>query len=110
MATGRQTTRRRSAHRNSKKAQQRRFRITFISIGLILILAAGILMFQTGKLTHQQAVYKAQASELQKDIKEEKAKTTELKKAEVTSDSYIESEARKRLGLVYKDEILIKQK
>lgn len=112
MATGKQTTRRRSAHRNLKKAQQRRFRITFISIGLILILAAGILMFQTGKLTHQQAVYKAQASELQKDIKEEEAKTTELKKkkAEVTSDSYIESEARKRLGLVYKDEILIKQK
>lgn len=112
METSRQKPRKRYARRTSAKEQKKRLRLTFAGIGLILILAAGILGFRTAQLNQQKAVYAAQAEQLQADIEDEKERSEELlkKKLEVTSDTYIESEARKRLGLVREDEVLIKRK
>lgn len=109
---GRKTTRRRFARRPSAKEQKKRLRLTFAGIGLILILAAGILVFQTTRLNQQKAAYAAQVEQLQSDIEKEENRKEELlqKKMEVTSDTYIESEARKRLGLIREDEVLIKRK
>lgn len=99
-------------HRASLKAQKKRIRQTAITICLLLVFAAGFLAFRTIHLNQQKAEYKAQIELLEQDIAKEEEQTELLKqkKVEVTSDSYIESEARKRLGLVYEDEIIIKRK
>lgn len=112
METSRKKPRKRYARRTSAKEQKKRLQLTFAGIGLILILAAGILGSQTLRLNQQKAAYTAQAEQLQSDIEDEENRNEELlkKKLEVTSDTYIESEARKRLGLVREDEILIKRK
>lgn len=112
METSRKKPRKRYARRTSAKEQKKRLQLTFAGIGLILILAAGILGSQTLRLNQQKAAYTAQVEQLQSDIEDEENRNEELlkKKLEVTSDTYIESEARKRLGLVREDEILIKRK
>lgn len=112
METSRTKPRKRYARRPSAKEQKKRLQLTFAGIGLILILTAGILGFRTTRLNQQKAVYAAQAEQLQSDIEDEKNRNEELlkRKLEVTSDTYIESEARKRLGLVREDEVLIKRK
>ncbi len=104
--------RRRYARRPSAKEQKRRLRLTFTAIALVVILAAGIMGFQTVRLNQQKAAYMAQVEQLQSDIEDEEARQKELikKKIEVTSDAYIESEARKRLGLIHEDELLLKRK
>lgn len=98
--------------RQSAKDQKRRLRLTIAGIGLIIILAAGILGFQTIRLNQQKASYAAQVEQLESDIETEELQKKELikKKIEISSDDYIESEARKRLGLIHKDEIIIKRK
>lgn len=112
METSRKKPRRRYSRRPSAKEQKKRLRLTFAGIGLILILAAGILVFQTNRLNQQKAVYAAQIEQLQSDIEDEEIRNEELtiKQKEVSSDTYIESEARKRLGLIREDEVLIKRK
>ncbi|MDD7388353.1 MAG: septum formation initiator family protein [Lachnospiraceae bacterium] len=112
MDTNKRKPRRKYARRISAKEQKKRLRLTFTGIGLILILAAGILGFQTSRLNQQKAAYTAQVEQLQSDIEDEQERQQELlkKKIEVSSDAYIESEARKRLGLVREDEVLIKRK
>lgn len=112
MDTSKRKPRRRYARRPSAKEQKKRLRLTFAAIGLILVLAAGILGFQTAQINQQKAAYTAQVEQLQSDIEDEQNRQQELlkKKIEVTSDAYIESEARKRLGLVREDEVLIKRK
>lgn len=100
------------ARRPSAKMQKKRMRRTFAGIALIIVLAAGIMGFQTIRLNQQKAAYLSQAAQLQSDIEEEEARQKELlkKKIEVNSDAYIESEARKRLGLIHEDELLLKRK
>ncbi|MGN0293314.1 MAG: septum formation initiator family protein [Lachnospiraceae bacterium] len=112
MDTDKRKPRRRYTRRTSAKEQKRRLRLTFAGIGLILVLAACILGFQTVRINQQKAAYTAQVEQLQADIEDEQNRQQELlkKKIEVTSDAYIESEARKRLGLVREDEVLIKRK
>lgn len=112
METSRKKPRKRYTRRPSAKEQKKRLQLTFAGIGLILILAAGILAFQTTRLNQQKAFYTAQVEQLQSDIEDEEARKQELlkKKIEVSSDAYIESEARKRLGLIREDEVLIKRK
>lgn len=112
METSRKKPRRRYSRRPSAKEQKKRIQLTFAGIVLILILAAGILIFQTRQLNQQKAVYAAQVEQLQSDIEDEEIRNEELnkKKKEVSSDAYIESEARKRLGLIREDEVLIKRK
>ena len=112
MDTTKRKPRRRYARRPSAKEQKKRLRLTFAAMGLILVLAAGILGFQTAQINQQKAAYTAQVEQLQSDIEDEQNRQQELlkKKIEVTSDAYIESEARKRLGLVREDEVLIKRR
>ncbi|MCI7098404.1 MAG: septum formation initiator family protein [Lachnospiraceae bacterium] len=112
MDTTKRKPRRRYARRTSAKEQKKRLRLTFAAMGLILVLAAGILGFQTAQINQQKAAYTAQVEQLQSDIEDEQNRQQELlkKKIEVTSDAYIESEARKRLGLVREDEVLIKRR
>lgn len=112
METSRKKPRKKYTRRPSAKEQKKRLQLTFAGIGLILILAAGILGFQTTRLNQQKAFYAAQVEQLQSDIEDEEARKQELlkKKIEVSSDAYIESEARKRLGLIREDEVLIKRK
>lgn len=112
MDTNKRKPRRKYARRPSAKEQKKRLRLTFAGIGLILVLAAGILGFQTARINQQKAAYTAQVEQLQSDIEDEQNRQQELlkKKIEVSSDAYIESEARKRLGLVREDEVLIKRK
>lgn len=104
--------RKRYVRRPSAKDQKKRIRLTFIGIGLIIILAAGILGFQTNRLTQQKEAYTVQMEQLQSDIEDENARQKELekKKDEVNSRDYIEAQARKQLGLAYEDEVLVKQR
>lgn len=112
MKKNNRNSRKRYVRRPSAKDQKKRLRLTFMGIGLIIMLAAGLLGFQTNRLNQQKKAYTAQVEQLQSQIEDEEARQDELmkKKLEVTSDAYIESEARKRLGYVYEDEILVKRK
>ena len=112
MSIERNSARRKYMRRSSAKEQKRHLRNTFLCIGLLLIFAAGLLVYKTGQLQIQKQQYITQTEQLKAEIEKEESRKEELlrKKAEVSSDAYIESEARKRLGYVHKDEILIKRK
>lgn len=112
MSTKRNSTGKKYIRRSSAREQKRHLRITFLCIGLLLVFAAGLLIYKTGQLQIQKQHYITQTEQLNAEIEKEESRKEELlrKKAEVSSDAYIESEARKRLNYVHKDEILIKRK
>ncbi|MGN0268490.1 MAG: septum formation initiator family protein [Lachnospiraceae bacterium] len=112
MSTEKNSARRKYVRRSSAREQKRHLRMTFLGIGLLLIFAAVLLVYKTGQLQIQKQQYVTQTEQLKAEIEKEESRKEELlrKKTEVSSDAYIESEARKRLNYVHKDEILIKRK
>ena len=106
MAQEQRARRREYRRRIPEKDLRKKTRRTIFAIALILVLAASILGYRTAQLYKQKASYTAQVQKLEEQIEQESIRHNELlrKKEEVTSDSYIEAQAREKLGLIYKGE------
>ena len=99
--------------RKGKKKRKKRILAPYMKlvIALVMICCAGILA-NTFRISRQIAQYEAVRQEVNTRISEEKAEQEELKAkvSEMGSDSYIEQQAREKLGLVYDNEIIFKKR
>lgn len=114
MAHEQREKRREYRRRIPEKDLKKKTRRTIFVIALILVLAASMLGYKTMQLYRQKTSYAAQVERLEEQIKEESIRHNDLlrKKEEVTSDDYIEAQAREKLGLIYdgEDEYIIRQR
>ncbi len=80
-------------------------------VGILAIFVL-VMMNRVLSLYHTQSRYEVQASEIKDKIEEEKQRTKDLESYadEVKTPEYIESIARSKLGLVYDNEIVFKEK
>ncbi len=80
-------------------------------IAFVVLILFGIVAFRKIDLEKQSVQAKQKIEELDAQIAEEKERTEEIKNLEayVHTKRYIEDVAREKLGLVYKDEIILKQ-
>lgn len=89
-----------------RRALQHKLSILLIS-GVVVIL--GITLWGASiSLNAKKQEYKAQEAELEKQLKEEEARSEEINELEeyVGTDEYVEDVAKDKLGLVYPNEIL----
>ncbi len=80
-------------------------------IAFVVLILFGIVAFRKIDLEKRSVQAKQKIEELDAQIAEEKERTEEIKNLEayVHTKRYIEDVAREKLGLVYKDEIILKQ-
>lgn len=99
--------RRRVAYR---KRYQNRFGMFLVSLVVVLILI--LVEVRSLELQDKIDARKAEAAQLEAQIEAESRRTEEINRfgKEVQTKGYIERIAREKLGLVYEDEILFKQK
>lgn len=92
------------------KKRVRRNQSSVRGICLVLLLLCGVCGVGSISLKQKERVLLAQETELQGKIKEEKARTEEIKelKEYVGTDAYVEDVAREKLGLVHENEIVFK--
>ena len=100
-------SRRRVAYR---KRYQNRFGMFLVSLVVVLILI--LVEVRSLELQDKIDARKAEAAQLEAQIEAESRRTEEINRfgKEVQTKGYIERIAREKLGLVYEDEILFKQK
>lgn len=93
-----------------REANVRRNRRTCLFALVITLILCTSLLVQTYRMNQDNKEAQAKYESLQTQATSESKKGDELeeKREYVRSDAYIESIARERLGLVKKDEILIK--
>lgn len=105
MAGIKQKSRRR---RQTKRVQSHKRSVLAIS-GVILLL---VVMVSVNGMTlrAKEKTYQAQEVELEKQIEEEKARTSEIDELEkyVGTDEYVEEVAKEKLGLVHENEIIFR--
>ncbi|WMJ90557.1 FtsB family cell division protein [Anaerocolumna sp. MB42-C2] len=81
-------------------------------IAVMVLLVCGIVSYNRQELDKANAKSTARIAELKGNIEQEKEQAKEIKekKAYMQTKKYVEEMARKKLGLVYKDEIIFKAK
>ena len=93
-----------------RKRVQNRFSMFLVTLVVVLLL----ILVQMGSMELQRKidVKAAEAALLEAQIEAERAREQEIENfgKEVQTKGYIENVAREKLGLVYEDEILFKQK
>lgn len=97
----------RAKRRSSVLRQHKR---SVMIICAILVMLTGTLSVNAVGLYRKNEVYKQQEVELRTQIKEEKARSKEVKEYEayVKTDEYIKSVAEEKLGLVDPNEIIFR--
>ena len=112
MAETTRTIKRRYSRRITEQEEKRRKLLTLAGIVVILMMAGGMLFYRSARLSEERVRYQTQIEKLETELEAAKQREVELtmRKIEITSDDYIEEEARYRLGLVHDNEILIKRK
>ncbi|MBQ4559176.1 MAG: septum formation initiator family protein [Tyzzerella sp.] len=85
-------------------------RLSILLIICVIVVLGVTLSVASISLHKKNQGYKAQETELQKQLEEEKARAEEIDELEkyVGTDEYIEDVAKDKLGLVYPNEILFK--
>jgi len=80
-------------------------------IAFVVLILFGIIAFRKIELEKRSVQAKQKIESLDAQIAEEKERTDEIKNLEayVHTKRYIEDVAREKLGLVYEDEIILKQ-
>ena len=82
------------------------------TIGCIVVLLLLIMSFQIVKLYYKNQDYAAREAELTKQLEQEKDRADQLSEYEkyIGSQEYVEDAAKSKLGLVYDNEIIFKEK
>ncbi len=100
---------------NTKKPKKRLTRaernrkLIFTGIAVFLLAAVGI---QMGRLYQKKLSYEAEVEAYQEQLAAEQERQEELIEYEIytQSDEYVENEARTKLGQVYENEIIFREK
>lgn len=101
-----------SIHRARLERDRRKGRRLIFGVSAIVLAVVCILTVQISHLNSKNEDYKEQEEQLSQELKEEKQRTAELKNEQkyVKSKKYIEDQARSKLGMAYKNEIIFKEK
>ncbi len=93
-----------------KNLKKRKNGIIVITMAVLALFA--VLFYKGIDLQREKAALQEKVRELRVEKQEEDERTEELKarQAYMTTKNYIEDVAREKLGLVYKDEIIFKEK
>lgn len=97
------------AKRRSRWRLQRH-RGSVFAISAVVLLLFIVVSMSSISLRAKEAEYQAQEEELKQQLKEEKARTEEIKELGeyVGTDEYVEDVAKEKLGLIHEDEIILK--
>lgn len=95
--------------RRKKKKQNRAGKLCISCMVMVMIL---ILSIQIVRLYGKNEEYKVQQKQLEAQLEDEQQRSKDLQEQEkyVGSKQYIEDTAKSKLGMVYKDEIVFKEK
>ena len=96
----------------SERTKRRRQSNGMISISLIVLVFLVVMGVQIVKLKEQEKNYAKQESQLKEQLAGETQRAEELSVLEkyMQTTSYIEDVAKNKLGLVYENEIIYKEK
>lgn len=83
-----------------------------VCITLIVLMLVGVMSVQIVSVYGRNQAYQAQEAELEAQLESEKARKKELKEYEkyINTKEYIEEVAKTKLGLVYSNEVIFKEK
>ncbi|MCI8992650.1 MAG: septum formation initiator family protein [Eubacterium sp.] len=81
-------------------------------VSVVVFLLAGVMLIRMAVLYQKNEDYKQQEVQLSEQIKEETDRQKELEdyQSYVQSDQYVERTAKSKLGLLYENEIVFKEK
>ncbi len=94
-------------NRRKKKRPANRNYIFAISVILVLVLSV-----QMARLYQKNKTYESQEDALRQELEEEQAKGQELSEYEeyINSQEYVENTAKQKLGMIYNNEIIFREK
>lgn len=98
--------------RKKQKQHVSRYRRSMLAVSAVIILLMAVVSVNAISLREKDRVYRAQETELKKQIEEEKERAAEIDALEkyVGTDEYVEEVAKDKLGLVNENEIIFKAK
>ena len=108
----REKARRSSAERTRMRRRKKQNKSSMVCITLIVLMFVGVLSVQIISVYGRNQSYQVQEEELQSQLESQQSRQKELKEYEkyVTTREYIEQVAKTKLGLVYPNEIIFKEK
>ncbi len=108
----REAARRSGAQRTRMRRRRQQNKASMICITLIVLILTGVTSVQIVSVYDRNQEYKKKEAELQSKVEEEEQRKEELEEYGefVTTKEYIEQMAKKKLGLVYPNEIIFKEK
>ena len=108
----RERARKSSAERTRMRRRSRQNKSSMACISLIVLMLVGVMSVQIVSAYSRNQSYQAQEEELEAQLESEKARKKELEeyKKYVNTKEYIEQVAKAKLGLVYPNEVIYKEK
>ncbi len=108
----RNEARKAGAHRTRMRRKRRQNKSSVLCIALISLMLLGVMAVQILSLYGRNQFYEVKEEEPQAQLESEQQRQQELKEYEeyVKTKDYIEQTAKSKLGLVYPDEIIFKEK
>ncbi len=96
--------------RMAKERRQRRARKLYIFFGMVILM--GLLSMQMLNLYHKKVQYEALEAAQEEELQAQMDRSEELKQYEeyTKSRDYIEDTAQSKLGLLYENEIIFREK
>lgn len=87
-------------------------RTGLVTTMLLVLVMCGLIFVQKERVQKQRKAYLEKYAELEQGIAEQKKRAEDIDKerAYVQTKKYIEEIARQKLGLIYKDEIILEPK
>ncbi len=94
------------------KKRKRSNKMKFLIGGFLFLVAGSAAAYQSYRTGKTLDDYESKMKELDEKMKEEQERTAEIEdyRDYVKTDQYVEEVARDKLGLVYKDEVLLMAK
>ena len=92
------------------RRRMQRHRKSVLAVSAVVLLLFVVVSANSISLRAKEKAYRAQELELKEQLKEEKARTEEIKELGeyVGTDEYVEDVAREKLGLIHENEIILK--
>ncbi len=108
----RERARKSSAERTRMRRRSKQNKSSMVCISLIVLMLVGVMSVQIVSVYGRNLSYQAQEEELQAQLETEQSRQKELEeyKKYVNTKEYIEQVAKTKLGLVYPNEVIYKEK
>lgn len=92
------------------KSRLQHHKRSVLAISCVIVLLSAVVVVHGMALRNQNKAYRAQESELQAQIDDEKERSEEIDQLEeyVGTDEYVEEVAKEKLGLINENEILFR--